>query len=98
VKPTKTPMEIKTKKEIEDEMDDIDGGAMKYDVPEAVRVLAELASNEACNWRNNLGTWTGSATSSKNWSSKSNINCCIASTYCQGIGSNVVSTVIRVVS
>lgn len=38
---TKRKMKVK---EIEDEMDDIDGGAIKYDIPEAVRVLAELAS------------------------------------------------------
>jgi hypothetical protein len=46
MKSTKTAMKIKSKKEIEDEMDDIDGGAiaMKYDIPEAIKVLAELAS------------------------------------------------------
>jgi hypothetical protein len=37
-------MTTKRKMKVKEIEDDIDGGAMKYDIPEAVRVLAELAS------------------------------------------------------
>jgi hypothetical protein len=37
-------MKKSMKKEIMEEMDDMDGGAMNYDIPEAIRILAELAS------------------------------------------------------